>query len=713
MRCCGLRGPEYWHVQQNLWYVQQNLWNIQQNLWFAQQNLSHGNGLTCVSVRPDVYPPVKTGMTELLTKDQLFLRKLTEIIEANLLQENFDVEELAREAHMSRSSIHRRLRDLGKLNASHFIREIRLQKAREMLHNGFSTASEVSYRVGFGSPAYFSKCFHEYYGFPPGEERKRPDTVDVDKQNVVQNSHVSPNPPVEPVHSTIKILIVLSALAIFIVFILLLATIIPLRKSKEMSIVVLPFKNLSVNPDNQYFADGIMEDILNSLYQVSDLRVISRTTSEYFRDTDLTAGGISRMVNAKNVLEGSVRREGDKVRVTVQLIDGDREQHIWSESYDREFTDMLGLQNEIARQVAVKLNAVITRKEDSRILNQPTSDPEAWDYYLRARFLHHRANDIQRLDMSREGLMSSLKYYEMAIAEDSSFAEAYAGLANAWYTLSAWGFYKPYRDGIAKAVENFTRALDIDPDCAEARTLKGLWLAYPERRFDESESELRAALNLNPDFATAHQGYAQILMITGPIAEARKHIDRAIELEPYFWVGHNLSAWIYYFEEEYEKGLDACIIARDLNPDFVDNDWLFFLHYNRLGEGEKAAVALRDMFRRFPSVSHMGDEVMDAWHKGGTNGIFLWLIEVNMNRPVGIDGINGNPFFNAWWYAILGDSEQSVVWLEKTLESPRIPWDYCNLIATNPDFDILRSDPRFIAVLQKAGLAAYNIRVLR
>lgn len=654
-----------------------------------------------------------TGFTDLLSKDQLFLRKLTEIIEENLSQEAFDVEELAREANMSRSSIHRRLRNLGKLNASHFIREIRLQKAREMLHNGFATASEVSYRVGFGSPTYFSRCFHEYYGFPPGEERKHQVSDKPDKQDTVQDSPVALQLPVEPVQSTVKILMVLSALAVFTALILLAATIIPLRKSKEMSIVVLPFKNFSANPDNQYFADGIMEEILNSLYRVSDLRVISRTTSEHFRNSGLTSGEISRKVNARNVLEGSVRRDGDRVRVTVQLIDGHKERHIWSESYDRESTDVLGLQNEIARQVAAKLNAVITKKDGSRILNQPTSDTEAWDYYLRARFLHHRASDIQRLDMSREGLLSSLKYYEMAIAEDSSFADAYAGLANAWYTLSAWGFYKPYSDGIARAVENFTAALELDPDCGEARTLKGLWLAYPERRFEESASELQAAISLNPDFGTAHQGYAQILMITGPIEGARKHIDRALELEPYFWVVQNLNAWIYYFEEEYEKGLDACMNARDLNPDFVDNDWLFVLHYARLGEGEKAAMALSEMFNRFPPLSHMGDEVMDAWHKGGINGIFLWLIEVNMNRPVGIDGINGNPFFNAWWYAILGDREQSVIWLEKTLASPRIPWHYFNLIATNPDFDLLRSDPRFTAVLQKAGLAAYNSRFPR
>jgi len=453
-----------------------------------------------------------------------------------------------------------------------------------------------------------------------------------------------------------------------------------------------------------------MEDILNNLYHISNLRVISRTTSEHFRDTDLTSGEISRQLNARNVLEGSVRRQDDRVRVTVQLIDGRKEQHLWSENYDRELTDMLGLQGEIARQVAGKLNAIITESEVTQLSEPPTSNPEAWDYYLRARFLLHQANDVQRFDLSREGLIASLKYYEMAIAADSSFAEAYAGLANAWYNLSAWGWHKPYEEGIAKAVKNFTRALELKPGCAEAVALRGVWLAYPEGKFEESKTELRKALELDPDFSTAHQWYAQLLMITGPMDLARKHVDRAVELEPYFWVVHNLSAWICYFEEEYEKGIEACITARDLNPGFVDNNWLFVLHYVRLGEGEKAATALHDLFKRYPAISHLGDEVMDAYRKSGIDGIFTWLIDININRPIPVDGLTGHPFFVAWWYSILGDREEAIRWFEKTVEMPRIPRHYFNLIATNPDFDILRGDPRFQAVIDKAGLTAYNTR---
>jgi tetratricopeptide (TPR) repeat protein len=199
-------------------------------------------------------------------------------------------------------------------------------------------------------------------------------------------------------------------------------------------------------------------------------------------------------------------------------------------------------------------------------------------------------------------------------------------------------------------------------------------------------------------------------MITGPIKEARKHVDRAVELEPYFWVVYNLSAWIYYFEEEYEKGIEACITARDLNPDFVDNSWLFVLHYVRLGEGEKAATALHDLFKRRTSISHLGDEVMDAYGKSGVKGIFTWLIDININRPIPVDGLTGHPFFVAWWYSILGNREEAVRWFEKTVEMPKIPTHYFNLIATNPDFDILRGDPRFVEVIEKAGLTAYNNR---
>ena len=649
-------------------------------------------------------------MTDPHLTDQLFIARLKEIVLANISREDFDVEELAREAHMSRSAIHRRLEYLGKRNASHFIREIRLQKAREMLREGFITASEVAYKVGFGSPAYFSKCFHEYYGYPPGEVRKRIIQGETEEQETVSGAL----PPVSSSgggqHSGRKTIVIITAAVILFLGLVLIRTTGTLSQSKEMSIVVLPFKNLSGDPGNQYFADGIMEDILNSLYQISDLRVISRTTAEHFRDTDLTAGEISRKLNARNVLEGSVRRQDDMVRVTVQLIDGRKEQHLWSENYDRELTDMLGLQGEVARQVAAKLNAVITKNEARQIEELPTMNLEAYDYYLRGRFFLHKANDVQRCDVSKEGLMTSLKYYEMAVKADSSFAEAYAGMANAWYNLSAWGWHKPYIEGVTRAKVYFDRALELDPNCAEAHAVRGVWYIYPQKRYEDARAELRTAIQLNPNFSTAHQWYAQLLMITGPIEEARLHVDRAVELEPYFWVVYNLSAWIYYFEGKYSEGLDASLAGLDLNPDFIASRWLLVLNYVKLGEGEKAMTALQQLFSMYPSTSHYTADIEDAYTRSGIEGIFTWLIGLNQNNPIPIDGLSGHPFYISWWYAIIGNREESILWLERTQVQESIPLPFFNLITTNPDFDILRGDPRFTAVVEKAGLTPYNTR---
>ncbi len=652
-------------------------------------------------------------MTDPHLTDQLFITRLKEIVLANISREDFDVEELAREAHMSRSAIHRRLEYLGKRNASHFIREIRLEKAREMLREGSITASEVAYKVGFGSPAYFSKCYHEYYGYPPGEERERIARKEAEKQTVVSDESEGMKPYIAMVRSKWKRITLLSAFALSFVAILLILAIRPPGKPNDMSIVVLPFKNLSGDPDNQYFADGITEDILNRLYQISELRVISRTTAEHFRDTDLTAGEISRKLNARNVLEGSVRRQGDRVRVTVQLIDGRKEQHLWSENYDRELTDMLGLQGEVARQVAAKLNAVITKNEARQIEELPTMNLEAYDYYLRGRFFLHKANDVQRCDVSKEGLMTSLKYYEMAVKADSGFAEAYAGMANAWYNLSAWGWHKPYIEGVTRAKVYFDRALELDPNCAEAHAVRGVWYIYPQKRYEDARAELRTAIQLNPNFSTAHQWYAQLLMITGPIEEARLHVDRAVELEPYFWVVYNLSAWIYYFEGKYSEGLDASLAGLDLNPDFIASRWLLVLNYVKLGEGEKAMTALQQLFSMYPSTSHYTADIEDAYTRSGIEGIFTWLIGLNQNNPIPIDGLSGHPFYISWWYAIIGNREESILWLERTQVQESIPLPFFNLITTNPDFDILRGDPRFTAVVEKAGLTPYNTRAPR
>jgi tetratricopeptide (TPR) repeat protein len=199
-------------------------------------------------------------------------------------------------------------------------------------------------------------------------------------------------------------------------------------------------------------------------------------------------------------------------------------------------------------------------------------------------------------------------------------------------------------------------------------------------------------------------------MISGPIEDARIQVDYALKLEPYFWVVNNLNSWIYYFEEKYDKALDACSVAYDYNPNFSSNQWLFVLNYAKLGEGEKVVEHLQKIAKRYSGTEKYDEQISEAYSKSGIEGLFYWLIEINKNEPIKVEGMNGHPFFIAWWNAILGNKEESINWLEKNTKHPRPLYQYFNLITTNPDFDILSDDPRFLKIVDEIGLTPYQKR---
>lgn len=660
-------------------------------------------------------------MEEHHSKDQIFIRKLTEIVIANLGDESFSAEKLAKEADLSRASLYRKLKSLQNEDVSQFIRRVRLNCAMKILQNNEGTISEIAFRVGFGSPAYFSKCFHDHYGYPPGDVRKRIHTIEGEPYITVQDSTAESKlflvaekeEPASKRKTNRRMIIILSsATATVISLALVLLLYVSPPKTKELSIVVLPFKNLSNDPEIQYIADGIMEDILNNLYQISELRVISRTTSEHFRMTTLTSGEIARQVDVSNVLEGSIREYDSKLRISVQLIDAGQDQHLWSANFDRDLDDILGIQGDIALQIANKLNAKLSDNEIKKIGELPTRNPDAYEYYLKARFLRYKSESGSRIDISKEGLIKSIKYFEMAVTADENFAEAYAGMAGAWLNLSSWRWL-PTNEGFLKARDLSMKALGIDQDCAEAHAIKGSFHVWGERRFEEGRKEFLTCLKLNPNYPPVYQSYAQLLMITGPIEEARKYIEHALNLEPYYWVLHNVNAWIYYFEGKPEEAIGACRQAKELKSDYIFTDWLLFLNYGKLGEGLKAAEELQKIAGAATKTNKYDNEIMDAYMNSGIEGLFTWLTEINLNRPIPAAGLNGHPFFVAWWYAILGDRGNSIYWLERNMEAKPRLYEYFNLIATNPDFDILRSDPGFVKIIDEIGLTTYNTRKAR
>ncbi|MEN8230702.1 MAG: helix-turn-helix domain-containing protein [Bacteroidota bacterium] len=655
--------------------------------------------------------------------DHSFIRKLNEIILENISNERFGVEELAEETGMGRTSLYRRVKIITGQNVREFIRKVRLQKAQELLLDDLITASEVAYKVGFSSPSYFSKCFSEYYGYPPGEARKRQSKIDEGSSRSDASSKpesIEENLPRSQLTSSWKRmkfkgkLVFLFGIPVLLLLLFVFMDWFPSNREKN-AIVIVPFKYLGVDEETEYFADAIVDGILNQLSIIEDLSVRSRITSDYIGNKDMPIKKITQAVKARYILEGSVQKTGDQVRITVQFIDGRKDAHIWSENFDRQYANILGIQSDIALTVADKLNATLSESETGRIQDYSTQNSEAWDNYLRGRFLVNKANAEQRIDIGPEGLRKSLEYFARAIEIDSSFTLAYAGMAKAYFTLAGWNWLPDRREGMQKAMKYTTRALDLDPDCAEALTIQAgfyIWGGL-QRDLEKGRETFQRALMIKSDYPPALQYYAQLLMVTGPIEEARRHMDRVIEYEPFFWLMHNLDAWIYYFEEKHGEAIEACNHASELKPNWVLTHWLYFLNYAKLGKGKEAIEYLQKIVQADPRAKQYADEIADYYHTSGIEGLFTYLIYLNNNHPGVIDGLTGQPFYNGWWYALQGNKEKSIFYLEKALEKKDNSYTYFSLIAMNPDFDFLRDDPRFLEIIDKLGLTPYNTRTTR
>ena len=654
-------------------------------------------------------------MSDFLSMDQVFINKLNEIVQANLSDEHFSVRKLAKEAGMSYITIHRKLKSLKNQDVSEFISEIRLQRAMELLSQNAGTVSEIAFMTGFSSSTYFTKCFHDYYGFPPGDVKKRNLTQANLQKGNISGIHAQQSGPQLPEKKPVRRLrmkhwiVFITTTVVLGFFLQFLFLTVPKTKEYNQSVVVLPLKNISEHNGNQYLADGIIEDILSNLYSISELRVISRTTSEYFRESPATVTDIAKKVNARYVLESSVRQFEGKTKITARLIDANNDQHLWAEDFDMDFNNIITIQGIIAKKVALRLKVVITDAEIKQLDKVGTKNPEAYDNYLKGRFLLNNTNSPQRSDISKEGLIASIGFFEKAIAIDGSFAEAYCGLANAWLNLAGWSWVNQ-KEGFQKARELSMKALEINPGLTQAHAVSGSVYVWFDRNFEEGRKEFLLSLRSGIPYPPVYQSYTQLLMITGPIEEARIFIDRALELEPYYWVLHNLNAWIFYFEGKYSRAIGACQTARQLNPDYILTDWLLFLNYAKSGEGDRAVAELQKIIRSVPMAESYTAEIRNAYTKSGIPGLFEWLIEINTNRPVPMVGMSGHPFFIAWWNAILGNREQSLFWLERNMEAKSRLYEYFNLIASNPDFDILRNEPRFLAIIEKIGLKPYHTR---
>jgi len=458
------------------------------------------------------------------------------------------------------------------------------------------------------------------------------------------------------------------------------------------SIAVLPFDSLSEDKSNAYFAEGVQDEILTRLAKVADLKVISRTSTQRFKSAPSDLRDIAKQLGVMNVLEGSVQKASDQVRVNVQLINALTDAHLWADTYDRKLTDIFAVESEIAKTIADTLQAKLSGSEQHAIAARPTENTEAHQLYLKGRFFWNKrtGNDLKK----------SIDYFEQAIAADPNYALAYAGIADAYVWLPGYTAGTP-QDCYPKAKAAATKALQLDDTLAEAHTTLALaiWL-YD---FDSSQAikEFQRAIELNPNYAIAHQQYGNnTLSALGRFDDAIVEGKRAVELDPLSLVINTDLGSDYYYARRYDEAIAQLRKTLEMDPGFYIAHLVLGQVLDAKGDRDAAIVecqkarALNDD----PSVlGVLGRAYGLSGNKMEAEKILDQLKELSKQRYVAA-------YSFALVYLGLGDKEKTLRWLEQSYQD-RAGSDM-GYIRVDPLVDSLRSDPRFEALAEKIVPAA-------
>jgi TolB-like protein/tetratricopeptide (TPR) repeat protein len=454
------------------------------------------------------------------------------------------------------------------------------------------------------------------------------------------------------------------------------------------SLAVLPLKNLSGDPAQEYLADGITESLIGRLSNIHDLRVISHTSVMRFKNPQLSIPEIARILNVDAVVEGSVVREGDRIRVTAQLIRGATDAHFWSETYDREMRDALTLQSEMAQSIAEKVEVTVTGQEQQRLSVARPVAPEVYESYLKGRFVLGQGN--------RQGAEQSISYFEDAVKRDTTFAPAYLGLAEA-YTALGTVFAGASPEATRPKVMSFARkALALDPDLVEAHVVLANMLQQ-EWHWADAEAEYRRALALDPNDADAHSGLALWLLCQGRTEEAVAWVQRARALDPVDISGASVS-WILFQTHRYDDAIREARSELAIKPDnAIDLTGLGFALIANDKPEEAIPVLEKAVSLSSGSPAATGVLIRAYAHAGRRGDALRLLADLKRRRQAGY--IPAGAFVNA--YLGLDDNEQAFYWLEQAYREQS---NILQFLKTHPFFDPIRGDPRFADLVHRVGL---------
>jgi len=604
--------------------------------------------------------------------DKAFIHKVKQTVLKHIEDELFGVNELASEIGFSQSQLLRKIKTVTGKTVAEFIKEIRLQEAAKLIKEGQYTASEISFQVGFNSPSYFNKCFHDYFGVTPGEYKEKFENQIIEEET--QSKHIK---PVRFKHQKNILLGILSVTVIIISFILIKNSLNTRKKNQSYSIAVLPIKCLSNDKSNQYFADGVMDDIMNHLSSIKEFKIISRTTMEQYRKTNKTAPEISKELRISHIIESSFQKYKDSVMIIVQLIDAKKDKHIWSKKFEREFGNIFTLESEIAKEIASELKITLTSKELKKIEKIPTKNLKAYNNYLMGRHFWNKR--------TIEDSKKSIGYYEKSIQEDEDYGLAYAGLSDTYLILAFIGSIANKKEWLDQAVKFALKALELDKNLSMPHAVLGSKYTYFDHNWEKAEREFLKAIELDPNYATAYQYYAELLQILGRNQEARDIIDKALLLEPLSFVINWRSTEIYLHQGNFEKALEGSKRCHDLidNHNYLSRQDFNLYYFS--GNEKEALKVFKKIVKEIDST-----EANEIYQASGFDGLFrVWMERTD------------DDFLDAKIYACFGEDEKALELLESLYKKNKLPITF----NTKYDFKDLRKHPRFIALQKKMYFA--------
>jgi len=460
-------------------------------------------------------------------------------------------------------------------------------------------------------------------------------------------------------------------------------------KAPVRSIAVLPLKNLSGDAANEYLSEGMTESLITALSKIDGLKVISRSSVFRFKGTDVVPEEVGKTLGVAAVLEGSIKRDNDYLKVAARLVSVEDGSVLWtSENYERSIGDIFALQDEIAHNIAAGLRVKLNGENEKQLAKRYTDNVEAYQLYLKGRYFWNKR--------TIESLNKSIEHYEQAIAKDPNYALAYTGLADCYQLLAEYLATTP-KEGFTKARAAAVKALEIDDQLAEAHTSLGYTLAFYDWDFANAEKEFKRALELNPNYATAHQWYAEYLVAAGRFDEARIEHEKTLQLDPTSLVFQMDFVAYYYVTRQFDQAISQSQKIIEMDPNFAYVYIFLSFSYGQKGMKQEAAESYIKSVELFGEARE-AEELRNVLTKSGIKAMWLKRIEQ-------VDAPQKRESFSAEWRALfyiwIGDKEKALDWLEIAFER-RDRW-IINM-KYSPEMDTLRSEPRFQNLLRRLNL---------